>query len=390
MFKNFINKELNEIVKKLKQHKTSYIFLEPIENIINLYIDYKDKIKEPIDLNLIQKRVDEKYYNSTEQFKNDVYLMCDNCKEYNKNSINYYSAACNLIDYFNNNFKRIEAKINKQIEKAKEQNIKQKIIDAHSKSNNYRSKNINNSMRSNVIPNYKQYSNSLYSSNVNYKGKNNTILLDSEEEEKIYHKIYNLFFKIINELNADEEKIEEIACYISKSIIRKSQPYDIIYNETILFLNTYLKNNENKEFKSKFLKKYRKIIKAIKEEHNTNNNKGIAKLNLILNEDNNIKMNIVNSTEYKETIEKCSILLNDFLEIQEKPDNLDVDFFINKNLKNQIKNYYNNAINTIFIPKTNNMAKDKLLNKKYFLNSNFLINKYQYRNEYMYESEQDV
>lgn len=286
MYKSFINKEVGEVLKKLKQHKTAYIFLEPISNIISLYPDYKEIIKNPIDLNIIQDRVNDKYYTSSQQFKQDVETMINNCKTYNITSLNYIKASESIQEFFINNFRRVEAKITKNLEKFEERDVKQKIIETQ------------------------QRQNQLNSSN---PGKYLSIISDNTEEEKIFNKLLNLFLKINNELAIEPDMIEETVNHITRSITRKTKSFEIIYDDTVKFLNTNMKNKEDKEVKSKFLKKFRKIIKSIKEEQGFEMNKLCTNLNT---SNSQLKQN----KDYLALWEQAKVIVQDYIDNQKIPE----------------------------------------------------------------------
>ena len=56
--------------------------------------DYRDVVKDPVDLSLIQKRLDSKCYYITEHiFFADIRRMLENCKLYNNASTLYYQHA---------------------------------------------------------------------------------------------------------------------------------------------------------------------------------------------------------------------------------------------------------------------------------------------------------
>lgn len=296
MEKSLINKELHELIKKLKQHRSAYIFLDPIQNILTLYPTYQEVIKHPIDLTIIESKVLDKQYSSSSEFKDDIYLMLDNCRIFNKNLVNYVKIADTIQLFFDNNFKKTEVKILKSIEKLEQQqqNNKQNKI-----------QNINN--------NY----NILYSkNNFPYNSSNNRLvplILGSNEEERIYERLFNLFSKITLDLNVEENIVEEQVMNITKSLIKRNKSFDLICEETVKFLNENLKNKDDRENKLKFLKKFRKLIKSIKDDQGEET----AKMNIKINLNKDIGVDIKNS---KEMIENALLITQEFLDNQKIPE----------------------------------------------------------------------
>ena len=72
--------ELVEFFKRIKEHRSSYLFLQNIEEIINQLPGYLEVVKHPIDLNKIESKMHDSKYNTLEEFKEDMYLMFNNCK----------------------------------------------------------------------------------------------------------------------------------------------------------------------------------------------------------------------------------------------------------------------------------------------------------------------
>lgn len=63
----------------------------------NDYPDYYQLIKQPICMTQIQNKINKKQYQSLKQFRQDVGLLCNNCRQYNEDSSILYSDA-NLIE----------------------------------------------------------------------------------------------------------------------------------------------------------------------------------------------------------------------------------------------------------------------------------------------------
>jgi len=90
---------LKDTVLKIKTHDSSWPFLKPVDR--SQVPDYYDIIKDPIDLEAIQKRVEsENYYITREIFLSDVKRMCENCRTYNHPDTEYYQCANDIENEF--------------------------------------------------------------------------------------------------------------------------------------------------------------------------------------------------------------------------------------------------------------------------------------------------
>ena len=76
---DFTLNEMKEFYEKIKSNKFAFPFLQPIEEIINDYPEYLEKIKQPMDLNKIELKIYTKRYNSMDDFKDDLDVMLENC-----------------------------------------------------------------------------------------------------------------------------------------------------------------------------------------------------------------------------------------------------------------------------------------------------------------------
>lgn len=89
--------QLSQLLKAVSNHRSAWPFHEPVDT--SVVVDYLDHIKEPIDLQLISKRIDSGAYISKAAFKVDLEKMCDNCMLYNTPDTNYYKAAIDLKEF---------------------------------------------------------------------------------------------------------------------------------------------------------------------------------------------------------------------------------------------------------------------------------------------------
>ncbi|GMF25100.1 unnamed protein product [Phytophthora fragariaefolia] len=92
-----LKSQLSQLLKAVSSHRSAWPFHEPVDT--SVVVDYLDHIKEPIDLQLISKRIDSGVYISKAAFKADLDKMCDNCTTYNTPDTNYYKAAMDLREF---------------------------------------------------------------------------------------------------------------------------------------------------------------------------------------------------------------------------------------------------------------------------------------------------
>ncbi|KAL4158136.1 hypothetical protein PRNP1_003915 [Phytophthora ramorum] len=92
-----LKSQLSQLLKAVSNHRSAWPFHEPVDT--SVVVDYLDHIKEPVDLQLISKRIDSGTYLSKATFKADLEKMCDNCMTYNTPDTNYYKAAIDLREF---------------------------------------------------------------------------------------------------------------------------------------------------------------------------------------------------------------------------------------------------------------------------------------------------
>uniref|UniRef100_M4B2H9 histone acetyltransferase n=1 Tax=Hyaloperonospora arabidopsidis (strain Emoy2) TaxID=559515 RepID=M4B2H9_HYAAE len=83
-----LKSQLLQLLKAVFNHRSAWPFHEPVDTTV--VVDYLDHIKEPVDLQLISKRIDSGSYISKAAFKADLDRMCENCLTYNTPDTNYY------------------------------------------------------------------------------------------------------------------------------------------------------------------------------------------------------------------------------------------------------------------------------------------------------------
>ncbi|XP_037783045.1 ATPase family AAA domain-containing protein 2B-like isoform X2 [Penaeus monodon] len=72
---------LREICAKLARNKTFYIFTKPVDE--EEVPDYREIIKEPMDLETMMTKIDQHQYECAQEFLRDIDLICNNALEYN-------------------------------------------------------------------------------------------------------------------------------------------------------------------------------------------------------------------------------------------------------------------------------------------------------------------
>jgi len=280
---SIIINEIRDLYNKVKKHKYSYIFLQPIDEIIDSCPKYIEICKRPIDLNKIEKKIYDNYFKNIEDFKYDIDLMFDNCKTFNANNTGSWilKGCAGIEEFFNNNYKKSFQKIDK---------YKEKVAQAYAhKSSKHREESV--------------YSNQQEANKQNFQVINNS------DDERITRKIKNLFTKISEALNIKEDKINEIIAIIVEKIVKRNKSFEQIYDDTMKFLS---KNISNDSIKSYFSKKFRKLLRWIKEEQNDIDNKAF-----------NIKIDLNENEEKREEKDKLEIIrkeISAFIDNQKMPE----------------------------------------------------------------------
>lgn len=76
-------KYCSNILNRLKRNSNAGPFLQPVDPVALGIPDYFDKIKRPMDLSTIKKKLDGGVYKTPDDFNNDMLLMLNNCFTYN-------------------------------------------------------------------------------------------------------------------------------------------------------------------------------------------------------------------------------------------------------------------------------------------------------------------
>ncbi|RIA98012.1 Bromodomain-containing protein, partial [Glomus cerebriforme] len=92
-------------------------FLEPVDT--SIVTDYSTIITNPMDLGTMRKKVANDEYTNIDAFKNDLALICNNCKTYNSPETLYYKSADKLWAFGDKAIERERDSILLEEEKAK-------------------------------------------------------------------------------------------------------------------------------------------------------------------------------------------------------------------------------------------------------------------------------
>lgn len=95
---NFLSDFLYFLISSLQSHPSAWPFLEPVS--VKDVPDYFNVIKFPMDMSLVMSKIKNGRYQLLEDFKDDIYLICNNCFRYNSPETQYYKCAENIKRYF--------------------------------------------------------------------------------------------------------------------------------------------------------------------------------------------------------------------------------------------------------------------------------------------------
>ncbi|KAH6942435.1 hypothetical protein HPB50_005498 [Hyalomma asiaticum] len=94
--KDFDN--LRKLLKSLQTHKMAWPFLQPVD--AKEAPDYYTIIKEPMDLQTIERRLQSRHYQKLSEFIGDMTKIFDNCRYYNPRNSPFYQCAEVLEAFF--------------------------------------------------------------------------------------------------------------------------------------------------------------------------------------------------------------------------------------------------------------------------------------------------
>ncbi|KAJ8687395.1 hypothetical protein QAD02_023189 [Eretmocerus hayati] len=109
--KNLNSKDLDllkKLIKQIQGHKSAWPFMEPVDP--NEAPDYYKVIKEPMDLQTIELRINDRTYKKLSEFIGDMTKIFDNCRYYNPKESLFFKCAESLETYFVNKIKCLREK----------------------------------------------------------------------------------------------------------------------------------------------------------------------------------------------------------------------------------------------------------------------------------------
>ncbi|XP_012142204.1 nucleosome-remodeling factor subunit NURF301 E(bx) isoform X2 [Megachile rotundata] len=109
--KNLNSKDLDllkKLIKQIQAHKSAWPFMEPVDP--NEAPDYYKVIKEPMDLQTIELRINDRSYKKLSEFIGDMTKIFDNCRYYNPRESPFFKCAESLETYFVHKIKSLREK----------------------------------------------------------------------------------------------------------------------------------------------------------------------------------------------------------------------------------------------------------------------------------------
>ncbi|XP_064211217.1 nucleosome-remodeling factor subunit NURF301 isoform X2 [Tribolium castaneum] len=99
---------LKKLIKQLQAHKSAWPFMEPVDP--TEAPDYYKVIKEPMDLQKIENKINDQSYTKLSEFIGDMTKIFDNCRYYNPKESPFFKCAESLEAYFVNKIKCLRDK----------------------------------------------------------------------------------------------------------------------------------------------------------------------------------------------------------------------------------------------------------------------------------------
>lgn len=100
---------LKKLIKQIQAHKSAWPFMEPVDP--TEAPDYYKVIKEPMDLQKIENKINDHIYTKLSEFIGDMTKIFDNCRYYNPKESPFFKCAESLEAYFVNKIKCLRDKL---------------------------------------------------------------------------------------------------------------------------------------------------------------------------------------------------------------------------------------------------------------------------------------
>ncbi|XP_022917774.2 nucleosome-remodeling factor subunit NURF301 isoform X2 [Onthophagus taurus] len=110
--KDLTNKDfegLRKLIKQIQAHKSAWPFMEPVDPAEAP--DYYKVIKEPMDLQKIEDKINNHTYKKLSEYIGDMTKIFDNCRYYNPKESQFFKCAESLEAYFVNKIKFLREKL---------------------------------------------------------------------------------------------------------------------------------------------------------------------------------------------------------------------------------------------------------------------------------------
>ncbi|XP_018334706.1 nucleosome-remodeling factor subunit NURF301 isoform X2 [Agrilus planipennis] len=100
---------LRKLIRQIQTHKSAWPFMEPVDP--TEAPDYYKVIKEPMDLQKIENKINDQRYVKLSEFIGDMTKIFDNCRYYNPRESPFFKCAESLEAYFVNKIKFLREKL---------------------------------------------------------------------------------------------------------------------------------------------------------------------------------------------------------------------------------------------------------------------------------------
>ena len=182
--------KMNKLLDILFNEPFAYDFLTPVDFVSLNILDYPTIVKHPMDLGTIKENLSNDKYKSIEEVVNDINLVWNNCRLYNKPNSNIYKLATHCEKVFKKNFDKFfkgRALLNKNQQNEEGKEIKE--VDPISMSD-----------KINIAKRIRTLSNDNLSNLIKYIMKENPKLIEDVDSDNIQLKIDMLSKKTYNDL----------------------------------------------------------------------------------------------------------------------------------------------------------------------------------------------
>ncbi|KAH0791158.1 bromodomain-containing protein 7 isoform X2 [Histomonas meleagridis] len=102
-------KAINDLVKKVSQKDIQKIFAQPVTE--DIAPGYFSIVKHPMDLSTIKSKIHDDEYQSLQQFKDDMYLMFNNCMTYNPPGSFVFKEGSTILQFFRKQLKLVKKQL---------------------------------------------------------------------------------------------------------------------------------------------------------------------------------------------------------------------------------------------------------------------------------------